>query len=64
MSKNLLISNCRLLNSLQDKKTVAILAENGTITQIGKIEKGRSYDYILDAQGRIVTPGYFRNKPA
>lgn len=58
MSKNLLITNCRLFNSLQDKKTVAILVENGTITQIGKIEKGPSYDYILDAEERIVTPGF------
>lgn len=58
MSKNLLITNCKLFSSLEDKKTISILIEDGKITQIGKIRKDSVYDFIIDAEGRVVTPGF------
>ncbi len=58
MIKNLLITNCRLFNSLQDEKTVDILIKDGAITQIGKVEKNFTCENILDAQDRIIAPGF------
>jgi len=58
MTKNLLIKNCRLFNSLQNKKSVEILVKDGTITQIGKIKKNPACENILDAQDRVIAPGF------
>jgi len=68
MSKSLLITNCKLLDSLEDdnqnrcrskeRQRRSIAIENGTITQIDKIEKGCVYDYVLNAEGRIAAPGF------
>ena len=57
MTDRLLISNCKLFNSPGDTRPVSILTENGTITKIGKIEK-RDAKNILDAEGRIISPGF------
>jgi len=54
----LLITNCRLFNEPADKTTTSVLIENGAIAQIGRIEPGRSFDNVLDAGGRIITPGF------
>ncbi|MHC4174927.1 MAG: N-acetylglucosamine-6-phosphate deacetylase [Planctomycetota bacterium] len=58
MSEKLLITNCRLFNAPDDKQTTSILIENGTITQIGQIDSSAGCDNTLDAQGRLITPGF------
>ena len=58
MSEKLLITNCRLFNAPDDKQTTSILIENGTITQIGQIDSSTGCDNTLDAQGRLIAPGF------
>jgi N-acetylglucosamine-6-phosphate deacetylase len=58
MSQRLLITNCRFFDATEDKQTTSILIENGVISQIGKIEPGTACDDTLDAQGRIIAPGF------
>jgi len=58
MSQKLLITNCRLFDAPKDKQTTSILIENGVIAQIGKIESTITCDNTLDAQGRIIAPGF------
>jgi len=58
MSQKLLITNCRLFNAPDDKQTTSILIEEGTITQIGQIDSSAAPDDTLDAQGRIIAPGF------
>lgn len=57
MGEKLLITNCRLFDAASDKQTVCILIEDGVITGIGQIDAPAGCD-ILDAQGRIVAPGF------
>ena len=57
MGQKLLITNCRLFDAASDKLTVSIVIEDGVITQIGQIDAPAGCD-ILDAQGRIVAPGF------
>ena len=58
MPEKLLITNCRLFNAPDDKQTTSILIENGTITQIGQIDPSAGCDNTLDAQGRLIAPGF------
>jgi len=58
MSQRFLITNCRLFDASDDKQTTSVLIENGVITQIGQIESGTACDNKLDAQGRIIAPGF------
>jgi N-acetylglucosamine-6-phosphate deacetylase len=58
MSDKLLITNCRLFNAPDDKQTTSILIENGTITQIGQIDLSAGCDNTLDAQSRLIAPGF------
>jgi len=58
MSESLLITNCRLFDAADEKQTTSILIENGTISQIGQIDSSTAADNILDAQGRIIAPGF------
>ncbi len=58
MSQKLLITNCRLFNASDDKQTTSVLIENGTITQLGQIDSSAGCDNTLDAQGRIIAPGF------
>jgi N-acetylglucosamine-6-phosphate deacetylase len=58
MPQNLLITNCRLYNSLKGEKAQALLIKDGTIARIGEISKDSAIDNILDAGGRIVAPGF------
>ncbi len=58
MLQRLLITNCRLFDAPKDEQTTSILIENGVITQIGKIESGTAPNNTLDAQGRIIAPGF------
>jgi len=57
MTQKLLITNCRLFDAADDKRTVSILIEDGVIAEIGQIRAGTGCD-ILDAQGRIAAPGF------
>ncbi len=58
MLQKLLITNCRLFDAPDDKQTTSILIENGTITQIGQINSSAGCNNTLDAQGRIIAPGF------
>jgi len=58
MGKKLLISNCRLFDRPDDKQTTSVLIEDGIITQIGQIGRAPGCDNTLDAQGRIIAPGF------
>ncbi len=58
MLQKLLITNCRLFDAPDDKQTTSILIENGTITQISQINSSAGCNNTLDAQGRIITPGF------
>lgn len=58
MSQELLITNCRLFDAPADKQTTSILIENGTIIQVGQINSSIGCDNTLDAQGRIIAPGF------
>jgi len=57
MSKRLLITNGKLYNAPDDKQTASILIENGIITEIGQINS-TTRENTLDAQGRIIAPGF------
>ena len=58
MSQKLLITNCRLFDAPDDKQTTSVLIENGIITQLGQIDSSVGCDNTLDAQARIITPGF------
>jgi len=59
MAKNLLIKNGRILNpSSKEIKESDIFLENGVIAKIEKVKKGYAFGEVLDAEGRIVTPGF------
>ena len=58
MSQRLLITNCRLFDVPVNEQTTSILIENGIIAQIGHIESSNCFDDTLDAQGRILAPGF------
>jgi N-acetylglucosamine-6-phosphate deacetylase len=58
MSPKLLIANCRLFDAPDDKQTTSILIEDGTISQVGQIDAPAGCDKTLDAQGRIIAPGF------
>ncbi|MHC4325578.1 MAG: N-acetylglucosamine-6-phosphate deacetylase [Planctomycetota bacterium] len=58
MSQRLLITNCRLFDAPEVEQTTSILIENGAIAQIGQIEPNAACDETLDAQGRIIAPGF------
>lgn len=58
MSQRLLITNCRLFDAADNNQTTSVLIENGVIAQIGQIEPGTACDDTLDAQGRIIAPGF------
>ena len=59
MAKNLLIKNCRILNpSSKEIKKSDISLENGVIAKIEKVKKVYPFAEVLDAEGRIVAPGF------
>jgi len=58
MSQRLLITNCRLFDAIEGNQTTSILIDNGVIAQIGQIESATTRDNTLDAQGRIIAPGF------
>jgi N-acetylglucosamine-6-phosphate deacetylase len=58
MSQKLLIMNCRLFDAPKERPTTCILIENGVVSHIGRIKSEIACDHILDAQGRIIAPGF------
>jgi N-acetylglucosamine-6-phosphate deacetylase len=56
MSQKLLITNCKLFTA--PNQTTSILIENGIITKIGQIDPTTHREKTLDAQGRIIAPGF------
>ncbi len=58
MSRKLLITNCRLFDAREDRRTTSILIESGTIIQVGEARAKTGCHDILDAQGRIIAPGF------
>lgn len=58
MSQRLLITNCRLFDSPDDRQTSSILIEAGTIQQVGQINSSMKCDNTVDANGRVVAPGF------
>jgi len=57
MTQRLLVTNCRLYDTGDDKEKISILVEDGVIRQIGDVEAEAGCD-ILDAEGRIAAPGF------
>jgi len=57
-SQKLLITNCRLFDTPQGEPHTSILIENGLIAHIGPNQSGIDCDEILDAEGRILAPGF------
>ncbi|OHB77866.1 MAG: N-acetylglucosamine-6-phosphate deacetylase [Planctomycetes bacterium RBG_16_55_9] len=53
-----LVTNCRLFDDPQNKRTTSILIQNGLIRQIGSKLSGAGCDEMLDAEGRMVAPGF------
>lgn len=58
MSEKRIIRNCRLFDAQDDQQTTSILLEDGIISKVGQIECEAGCDSVLDAQGRIVAPGF------
>ncbi|MHC4545142.1 MAG: N-acetylglucosamine-6-phosphate deacetylase [Planctomycetota bacterium] len=57
MTQRLLVTNCRLYNTDDDKEMVSILVEDGVISEIGGVDAEAGCD-IFDAEGRIAAPGF------
>lgn len=57
MSDRILIQNCKLYNK-QNSGSVNIEIDGSLITSIGNKNKSKSYNHIIDAQERIVCPGF------
>jgi N-acetylglucosamine-6-phosphate deacetylase len=47
-----------LFDAEDDKQTTSILIENGVISQVGQIQCEAGCDSVLDAQGKIIAPGF------
>ena len=47
-----------MFDSPEDKRSISVLIENGIIAQIGQIDSGTASDETLDAEGRIIAPGF------
>ncbi len=58
MSQKLLIANCILFDAPDDNQATSILIEDGTISKIGQIDSSAGCDKTLDAQDRIIAPGF------
>ena len=58
MSQRLIITNCRLFDAPDAGQCTSVLIENGIIARIGQIDPGIICDNRIDAQGRIIAPGF------
>jgi len=57
-SQKLHINNCRLFDSPDGEPATSILIEDGLIAHIGPTPSGIDGHEILDAEGRMVAPGF------
>lgn len=55
---SLLISNCRLYDSVQANADGWVLVKDGTIEQLGRGQTGPKAESVLDAGGRLLAPGF------
>lgn len=55
---SLLISNCRLYDSVQKDADGWVLVKDGTIEQLGRGQTGPKAESALDAGGRLLAPGF------
>ena len=55
---SLLVTNCRLYDASPTDQTAAVFAEDGVIQQVGPAAAPMQADRVLDAQGRILAPGF------
>ena len=55
MTQRLLITNCRLFDARPEQAGCCVLIEDGVIAQVGS---GGSCENTLDAQGRMIAPGF------
>ncbi|MCK5095714.1 MAG: N-acetylglucosamine-6-phosphate deacetylase, partial [Spirochaetes bacterium] len=58
MPEKLLITNCRLFNSRGDLDKVSILINRGIIEEIGRRGKSSTAGAVLNAEKRIIAPGF------
>lgn len=58
MSQRLVITNCRLFDSPEVEQPTTVLIENGVIARIGQIDACTTCNNRIDAQGRIIAPGF------
>ena len=56
MSERRVIKNCRLFDATGQTTTIVI--EDGVISQVGQISRKSRAENVLDAEGRIVAPGF------
>ena len=56
MSEKRIIKNCRLFDATDETTTIVI--ENGIIAQIGQTKGDAGCKNVLDAQGKIIAPGF------
>jgi len=57
MEERLVITNCRLFDE-QGERTVSVHIEDGVIARISQAEPSAACESVLDAQGRIIAPGF------
>ncbi|MFH1719816.1 MAG: N-acetylglucosamine-6-phosphate deacetylase [Planctomycetota bacterium] len=57
MEERLVITNCRLFDE-QGERTVSVHIEDGVIARISQTESIATCESVLDAQGRIIAPGF------
>jgi len=58
MTERLLITNCRLFDQADSRRTTSVLIEDGIIGRVGQIDSAARCDNILDAKGRTIAPGF------
>lgn len=57
MNYSLLLKNCLLYNSIDKTNLTDILVEDSKISLVGKLPAGKQTDNVIDAKGKIVSPG-------
>lgn len=58
MEQELLITNCRIYDSLEDTEPAFIVIEDGLIKEVGRGGGALSCRTTLDAAGRVIAPGF------
>ncbi len=58
MAQELLITNCRLFDASEGEEVISVLVRDGLIAAIGRASDTCTGGNVLDAQGRILAPGF------